>query len=97
MSERIFLIQGAVTVEVHTQLINFSRNSEREKDIRNHPLIHAALIVNVMNVTVVNQVRDTDVNRRIILPQIFQNRTLRIRKFTGTRKSLKLVHIYRQK
>ena len=44
-----------------------------------------------------NQIRASDVDWKIILSQIFQNQTLRIRNFTGTRKSLKLVRIDQRK
>ena len=44
-----------------------------------------------MNVMSGNQVRASDVDWRIISLQIFQNRTLQIRKFTGTQKSLKIM------
>ena len=43
-----------------------------------------------MNITIVDQIRDSDVDWRIISLQIFQNRTLRIRNFTGTQKILNL-------
>ena len=54
MGEICFLNQGAVTVEVHTQLIIILINNERKKDIRNTPLTHATIIIIVMNVTVGN-------------------------------------------
>ena len=44
-----------------------------------------------MNVTVGNQIRASGVDRRIIPSQIFLSQTLWIRKFTGTRKILKIV------
>ena len=44
-----------------------------------------------MNVMVRNQIRASDVDRRIISLQIVRNWTLQIRKLTGTRKILKLV------
>ena len=44
-----------------------------------------------------NQIRASDVDWKIILSQIFQNQTLWIRNFTGTRKSLKLVRIDQRK
>ena len=87
MREQILINQGAITVEVHTQLINDLSNSEREKDIINHPLIHTTLIISVMNVTIINQIRYSGVDRRIISLKIFQNRTLLIINFTGSRKS----------
>ena len=64
--EKIFLNQGAVTVEVHTKPKNYLRSRERERSIRKHPLIHATIMIIVMNVTVKNQVRTSDVHRRII-------------------------------
>ena len=44
-----------------------------------------------MNVTVGNQIHASDVDWRIILLQIVEDRTLWIRKFTGTHKSQKIV------
>ena len=84
-------------MEVHTQLRNVLRNIERKRSIRNHPLIHAILIIIVMNITVGNQIHASDVDWRIISSQIFRNRTLQIRKLTGTRKTLKLVHTDQRK
>ena len=92
MREQIFLNQGAVTVEVHTQMRDYSSNSERINDIINHPLIHATLIKIVLNVTVGDQINASDVDCRIISLKIFSSRKLWIRNFTGTRKSLKLAH-----
>ena len=66
MREQTFLNQGAVTVEVHTQLRNALNKSEIKKAIRNHPLIHGTLIISVMNIRVGNQICDSDVYRRII-------------------------------
>ena len=74
---------------VHALQMKYLRNIKRS--IRNHPLIHATIIKIVMKVTVRNQIRASYVDQRIILLQIFQNRTLGIKKFTGTSKSLKLV------
>ena len=86
------LNQGAVTVEVHTRLINDLRNRKRQKSIRNHPLILVSLIISVINIMVGNKIFASDVDCRIILSLIVQNHTLRIRKFTGTYKILKLFH-----
>ena len=97
MREKVFLDQGAVTVEVHTQLINYLRKSEGGKSIRNHPSIHATPIISIMKVTVGNQERASDVDQMIILLQIFRNRTLWIRKFSWTHKILKLVHTDQRK
>ena len=44
-----------------------------------------------MNLMFGNQIFASDVDQRIISLQIFQNQTLPIIKFTGTRKILKLV------
>ena len=52
MGEEIFFNQGVVTVKVHNQLINAFRNSKSKKYIRNHILIHATLVISVMNVMV---------------------------------------------
>ena len=93
MRGKISLNKGALTVEVHTQLINYLNNSKSKNAIIKHPLIHATLIISVMNATVVNQICASDVDRRIISLIIFRNWTLRIKKFTGTRKILKLVRI----
>ena len=62
--------QGAVTVEVHTQLIHTLNGSKIKKAIRNHPLIHATLIISLMNVTIGKQICDSYVNQRIISLQI---------------------------
>ena len=43
-----------------------------------------------------NQICASDVYQRIISLQISQNQTLRIRRFTGTQRSLKLVHKYKR-
>ena len=62
----IFLNKGAVAVKVQTQLRNGLSNSERKKATRNHPLIHAILIIGVMNIMVRNQIRASAMDRRII-------------------------------
>ena len=93
MREQKFLDQVAVTVEFHTQLINSLNNIESEKSIRDHPSNHRTLIVSVLNVSVKTQIRASYVDQMIISFKIVLNRTLRIRKFAGTRKSLKLVRI----
>ena len=80
MGGEIFLNQYSVNVEVHIQLINYLSNSKREKSIRNNPLIHATIIIIVMNVIVGNQIRASDGDWRIISSQILQNRTLWIKK-----------------
>ena len=95
--ERIFLNQGAVTVEVNTQPRNDLSNREKKKAIKNHTSIHATQIISIMNVTVGNQMRASYVDWKIILSQIFRNQKLRIRKFTGTIKIQKLVRIDRRK
>ena len=65
-TERYFLInQGAVTVEYHNQLKNVLRNRERIRAIRKHPLIHATLIISVLNVMVGDQIRVLDEYQRI--------------------------------
>ena len=89
--KHFFLNQYAVTLEVHNQLRNYSRKSERENSIRNHPSIHGNIIISAMNVTDRNHIRASDVDLRIISSKNFQNRTLQTRKFTRTRKNLKLV------
>ena len=71
MKEKNLINQGTVTVEVHTQLRNTLNNSEREKFIRNHPLIHGTIIISVIKVAVGNQIRVSDVDQRIISSQIF--------------------------
>ena len=50
-----------------------------------------------MNIMVGNQIRDSDVDRRIISMKILQNQTLWIKNFTITRKILKLVSTDRKK
>ena len=97
MREQTFPNQGGGTLEVHTQLRNPLNKSESEKAIINHPLIHRTLIISVMNAMVRNQLRASDVDWRIILLQVVQNRTLRIIKSTGTWKSLKLVYTDQRK
>ena len=71
------LNQDAVTVEFHTQLINYLSNREREMSIRNQPSIHATLMISVLNLTVGNQIRASDVDRSRISSQIFKNWTVR--------------------
>ena len=66
MREQLFLNQGAVTVEVHTQLRNALNNGKSKNAIINHYLIYTTLIISVMNVTVGDQIHDSDVDRRII-------------------------------
>ena len=53
----IFLNQGAVTVVVYNQLRNTLSKSKSKKAIINHPLIHATLMISVLDVTVGNQIR----------------------------------------
>ena len=91
MGDQTLINQCAVTVEAHTQLINALNNIKMENYIKNHSLIHANIIISVINVTVGNQIRALNVDSRIILLQVFQNRTLRIRDFTGAQKILKHV------
>ena len=69
--------QDAVTVEFHTQLINYLSNRERKRSIRNQPSIHATLMISVLNLTVGNQISASDVDRRRISSQIVQNWTVR--------------------
>ena len=71
MREKHFLDQGAVTVEIHTQLINYLSNIESKRAIINHPSIHESLIISVMNVMVGNQIHASDVDRSIISSQTF--------------------------
>ena len=54
-------------MEVHTQLRNDLNNNEIKKAIRNHPLIHATIIISVMDVTVQKCFCASDVDRKIIL------------------------------
>ena len=61
--------QGELTADVHTQLINVLRNSERKKAIRNDPLNHETLIISLMNILARNQIRASDVYWRIISSQ----------------------------
>ena len=67
-----FLNQGAVTVEVHSEMKNYSSNREIIRSIRNHPSINATLIISVLNVMVGNQIRASDVDKRIISLKIPQ-------------------------
>ena len=72
MRDQIFLNQGAVTVEVHTQLRNALINIKRKKAIINHYSIHTTLIISAMNITAGNQIRASDVDRRIISSKHFR-------------------------
>ena len=81
------LNQGAVTVEVSIQLKNDLSNRERIRAINNHPSTHITIIRSVMKVMVVNQIHASNADLRITSSII----ALRIRKFTGTRKILKIV------
>ena len=45
---------------------NYLNNIKGKKYIRNHPLIHSALIIIVMNVTSGNQICASDVDWRIV-------------------------------
>ena len=73
MIEKPFLNQGAVTVEVHTQLINDLNNNKREKSKRNHSSIHATLIISILNVTARNQIYPSYVDWRTTSLKIVQN------------------------
>ena len=55
--EDFFLKEGAVTVEVPTQLRNDSSNNKRKKAIRNQALIQKTLIIRLMIVTAGNKIR----------------------------------------
>ena len=66
MREKIFLSQGAVTVEVKTKLWNALINIEGKRYLTSHPSIHATLIISVNNVKVGNQIHASDVDQRII-------------------------------
>ena len=59
---RVLINQGAVTVEVHTQLRNYLSNRKNKNAIRNHPSIHATLIIKIMNVKVANKISALDVD-----------------------------------
>ena len=96
MREKNSLNKGAVTDDIHNQLRNDLRNMESKRAIRNRPSIHATLIINIMNVTVRNQIRSSDVDHRIIPLQIVRNWTLWERKFTGTMENPK-TRAYRYK
>ena len=93
MTGKNLLNQGAVTVELHNQLKNYLSNRDSIRAIINNPSIHTTLRISVLNVMVGNQIRASDVGRRIISLQIVQNWTLWIRKSTGKQKILKLVGI----
>ena len=88
----MFINQGTVTVENLTQPKNVLGNIQRIRDIINHPSIHVTLIISVMNVMAGDQICASDVDWRIISLHIFQNQKLQIINFTGTYKSIKLVH-----
>ena len=61
----IFLNQGAVPVEYHTQLKHYLGSRESERAILNHPSKQTILIIIVLNVTVENQMHASDVDHRI--------------------------------
>ena len=84
-------------MEVHIKFINALSNRESKKAIRNHPSIHTTLIISGMNATARNQIRASDVDRRIISLKLLRNQIPQIRKFTGTQKSLKLVRTDQRK
>ena len=77
--EQIFINQGAVTVEVCNQPRKYLSNREIKRAIRNFSSIHTTIIISLMNVTIENQIRASDVDRRIISLKIVQNWTLWIR------------------
>ena len=93
----LFLNQGRVTVEVHTQPKKALSNSKRKNATRNHPLIHATIIISVTNVMNGNQICASYVDWRIISLRIDQNPTPWIRNFVGTQKILKIVHTDQRK
>ena len=70
MREKILLDGGAVTVEVQNQPINSLNNIESKRSIINHCLIHANIIISVMNITVGNQISASYVYQRIISDRI---------------------------
>ena len=59
--------QGTFAVEFHTQPGNYLSNRKEKMNIRNHPSIHATLIISLMEVMAGNQIRASDVDRRTIL------------------------------
>ena len=83
MREQILINQGGVTAEVYIQLRNSLRNRKMKR------AIHATLITIIINITVGNQISDSDVDQRIISSQIFRDQKLWTRNFTGARKILK--------
>ena len=89
--DKIFLHQGAVTVENYT-LKKSLRNRKRTRSIRNHLSINTTIIISVLNLTIRNQIHASDVDRGITSSQIVQNWSLRKIKFTETRKILRLMH-----
>ena len=97
MRDQIFLNQGAHTMEVHTQPRNALINRETKRYILNQPKTLATIIIIIMDVKFVNQIRASDVDRRIISSQIVQKWTLWINKFTRAPKILKLVCTDQQK
>ena len=90
----MFLNEGTGNVEFHIQIRNDLSNTGRKRAPINHPSIHKTLIISVMDITVGNQIRASDVDQRIISLQIFRYQTLQIRKFTGARKAyISCIHI----
>ena len=76
-------------MEYHTQLKSSLSNRKTIKAIINQPSTHATLIIGILNIMARNQILTSNVDWRIISLQIVRNRTLQIRKLTGTWKSLK--------
>ena len=54
----MFLNQGSVIVEDQTTIKHYLGNTERIKVRINHLSTHASLIISVLNITVINQIRD---------------------------------------
>ena len=76
-NERNFFIdQGAVSIEVRTQLKNALGNRERLRGIVNHPSIYATLIIGVLEVKVRNQIHASRVDWRITPLQIVRNQII---------------------
>ena len=71
MTDKHFLNQDSVNVDIHAKMRNALSISKNMIAIIIHLLIHATLIVSVMIVTVRNQILASDVDIRIISLQVF--------------------------
>ena len=94
----IVLNQSAFIVEDHIQPLKIG-NIEKATAIKNsvHISIHGTKKTNVVNVRIEIQIRASDMDQRITILQIFQNRNIQKTDFSGTWTSLKLVRTTKNK